>query len=274
MKSSSLLTLVLLSLGLLSVGCTSARVLNSNYTSTELTIDGDISDWPRDRMQLENNAEFDAYFANDGMFLYMYLVVKSQQLYNDLNEYGLRLYVDRQSKPKRMFGLIYPIGVLNYISPVPGARQEYIENPGWAGFPENRQLLERYQEERFTRAMLIQRSNRSDQERPADVLTEVLQAQGIQISHDPDARLLNLEVKIPLQPTRSHPFAIETEPGETIFVGIEVKPPGADEILQEAGSVLAEGQGGSMRQQQELAQRMQLRGEFSRWMQVSLAEAP
>lgn len=246
------------------------------YTPDVLTIDGDISDWPRDRIQLENNAEFDVYFSNDDAFVYMYLVIKSQQLYNDLNEYGLRIYVDNAQKPRRMFGIIYPIGVLNYISPVPGARQEYLENPGWAGFPENRQLLDRYTQERFTRAMLIQRRNRRDQERPADVLTDVLKAQGIDLAHDTEARLMNLEIKIPLKISRTHPFAVQSEPGETMYIGIEIKPPGVEEILQETGSVLAEGQDGSMRQQQEMAQRMQmqLRGEFSRWMQVSLAEVP
>ena len=78
---------------------------------------------------------------------------------------GLRLYVDRQSKTGNgCLDLILPYWSTElYQSRTPGARQEYIENPGWAGFPEKSSAAGALSGRTFfTRAMLIQRSNRSD----------------------------------------------------------------------------------------------------------------
>jgi hypothetical protein len=264
----------ILFLSLLATGCSQSKTLSSTYVSGPIQVDGDITDWPRDRMVIENSPEFDMYFANDNEFLYVYLIVKSQQLYNDIEQFGLSLFFDTDRRSRRQFGIVYPIGILNYISSIPGARQEYLENPGWAGFQENQRLIEAYRQEADQRVMLIQRAGSREQIRPIPVNKDALSAQGLHVAKDPEARLLNIELKIPLQPSRARQFAIGTQAGSQIHVGFEIRPPTPDEILQDGGSVLtADGQGGTMRRQQEMAQRMQLqlRGEFSKWVRVSLS---
>lgn len=255
------------------MGCSQTRNLSSTFVDSPIQIDGDITDWPRERMVIENSAEFDMYFANDYEFLYVYLIVKSQQLYNDIEQFGLTLFFDTDRRSRRKFGIVYPIGIFNYIRPFPGARQEYLENPGWAQFQENQRLIAAYRQEAGDRVKLIQRDGSRDPIRPIPVSKDALAAQSLQLAKDSEARLLNIEMKIPLQPSRSRQFAIETNPGDVIYVGFEVRPPTGEDLLPDGGSALAEGPGGSMRRQQEIAQRaqMQLRGEFSRWMRVQLS---
>lgn len=265
--------LALLIIATLFGGCSQTRTLGSTYVTEPIQIDGSIADWPRDGMVIETSAEFDIYFANNEEFLFVYLVVKSQQIFNDIEQFGLTLFFDTDRRARRQFGVVYPIGIFNFISNVPGARQEYLENPGWAGFQENQRLIEAYRQEADQRVMLIQRTGTREQIRPISVNKDALTAQGLELSKDPESRLLNIEMKIPLQPNRARQFAIEADAGTQIYVGFEIRPPTPDEIMRDGGSALAEGQGGTMRRQQEMAQRsqMQLRGEFSRWMRVNLA---
>lgn len=268
-------TLLFLTLAITLIsGCSRTRTLTSTHVSVPIQIDGDVTDWPRDRMVIENSPEFDMYFANDNEFLYVYLIVKSQQLYNDIEQFGLNIYFDNDRRARRRFGVVYPIGILNFISNIPGARKEYIENPGWASFQENQRLISSYREDRDSRMMLIQRSGSREEIRPISVNRDAMRAQGLELAMDPTGRLLQIEMKVPLQASRARQFAIGADPGNAIYVGFEIRPPTADEILQDGGSVLAEGQGDTMRRQQEMAQRMQmqLRGEFSRWMKVELSK--
>jgi len=260
---------------LLGTGCSSSRTVSSVWSPQTITIDGSFSDWPRENIQIENNPEYDMYLANDDEFLYIYLIIKSQQVYNNIEQFGLNLYFDTERRFRRSFGIVYPIGILNSISNIPGARMEYLQNPGWGNLQENRQLLESVRRDMPERVMLVQRSNRRETLRPAMVNIEALRAQGIDMRIDDQSRLLNIEMKIPLRSSRTRQFAIEAEPGKPIYVGFEVQPPSVDDLIQDEPQhnvAASDRYTSAVARRQEAMQSMnQLRGEFSRWIKVDLA---
>ena len=269
------ITLFLLLIASVTINCARTRAVSSTFTPTPITIDGSITDWPRDRMQIENNPEYDMYFANDEDFLYLYVIVKSTQIHSDIEEFGLNLYFDTDNRFRRSFGVIYPIGILNGISNIPGARQEYLQNPGWANISENQQIIASLKNEMPNRVMLVQRSSSRDAIRPIPVNMEALRAQDLHLKMDEESRLLNIEMKVPIRSTRARQFAIDVEDGKPIYVGFEVQPPSLDEILGEDQNINSrDSQTAGTRRQQNASQfaRMQLRGEFSRWVKVELAK--
>lgn len=269
------ITLFLLLIASITINCARTRAVSSTFTPTPITVDGSITDWPRDRMQIENNPEYDMYFANDEDFLYLYVIVKSTQVHADIEEFGLTLYFDTDKRSRRSFGVIYPIGILNGISNIPGARKEYLQNPGWANFSENEQIIASLKNEMPNRVMLIQRSSSRDALRPIPVNMEALKAQDLHLKMDEESRLFNIEMKVPLRSTRARQFAIDVEDGKPIYVGFEIQPPSIDEILGEDQNMNSrDSQTAATRRQQNASQfaRMQLRGEFSRWVKVELAK--
>jgi hypothetical protein len=263
---------------MLVAGCSRARMVSSVWSPSPITIDGSFSNWPRENIQIENNPEYDMYLANDEEFLYVYLIVKSQQVYNNIEQFGLNLYFDTDRRFRRSFGIVYPIGILNSIGNIPGARMEYLQNPGWGNLQENRLLLESIRRDMPERVMLIQRTNRRDNLRPAMVNIEALRAQGIDMRVDDQSRLLNIEMKVPLRSSRTRQFAIEAEPGKPIYVGFEIQPPTVDDLVQDEPqhNVAASDRYTSAvaRRQAAMQSMNQLRGEFSRWVKVDLAKSP
>lgn len=274
-KTFSFLFLVLL-MG----ACSQSKLVTSTYTPAPIQIDGFVNDWPRHQVQTQGTSEYDIYFSNDADFLYVFIALKNNQIYQDIQKYGLNLYFDNNRRFRRSFGLVYPTGILNVLSNVPGARKEYLENPSWENLPENRRMIESIQAEMPNRVMLLQRNDKKDPVRAVPVSIEALRAQQIGLAMNREDRLMNIELRIPLQLTRSQQFAIDAKPGDVIYIGFEVSPPKAEEIMDD--NTYSASQGGTLRgdpygrdpygsNRQSMSRlQNQLRGEFSRWVRVQL----
>jgi hypothetical protein len=263
---------------LLITSCSRTRVLTSTYTPTPIAIDGSLNDWPADQLQVRNNPEYDLYFSNDDEFLYVYLAFKNNQFYQDVQRYGLTVFFDSDRKFRRSFGIMYPTGILNVLSDMPGARKEYLENPGWENLPENKRMIESIEENMPNRVMLIQRVKKNDPVRPIPVSMDALRAQDLHLHMDRSINQMNIEMKIPLQTTRARQFAIDPDNNEIVHFGIEVTPPSLSEIMgedyrnEQMTTSTRDPYGNNMRQQQSYrsTSQLQLRGEFSRWNKIRL----
>jgi hypothetical protein len=260
------------------VGCTSGKTISSVQTLNPITVNGSLEDWPTGSTQIQDSPEYDVYFSNDSEFLYMYLTIKSNALFEDINRYGLQLFFDTDRRTKRTFGIVYPIGLLNGLSDFPGARKEYLENPGWTNLRENQAIIESITRDMPNRVMLIQRNNKRDPLRPVPVNMDALRAQQLEVTMNNDARRLSIELKVPLQSSRVRQFAIDAELGKPVFFGIEVVPPTVQEIEDDDYSAQQQMNprdpyNRNVQRQQENARRLQnqLQGGFSRWTRVELA---
>jgi hypothetical protein len=262
--------------------CARGALVQSHYTPQAIEVNGDKTGWPTTGTLEQGNSEFDIFFVNDDDFLYVYLSVKSPALLTDIERYGLKLYFDNDHKFRRSFGVVYPIGLLEGLSKIPGARKEYLENPGWVNFPENARLVKSIEDDMPNQIMIVQRLSKSDPNRALPIPIEALKAQGLEVSMYPESRLLDLEMKIPLQSSRSQQFAIDVKQGNVVYFGIEVSPPTVEEIMDDDNRYNADRQGlqdrnnpygrSTQNPQVQAQVRNQLRGDFSRWFRIELSE--
>lgn len=278
MSSSMKFCLLVVCTIVLISGCSRGRLVLSTYAPSTIKIDGSISDWPRERIQLSGQSEYDLFFSNDDDFLYVFISLRNNQLFQNIQRYGLTLYFDKDKNPRRAFGIVYPTGVLHVLSDIPGARKEYLENPGWSNIPENKRLIESIEESIPDRVMLIQRNNKRDPMRPVPVNMESLRAQSLEMFMERTQSNMNIEMKIPLRLSRTTQFAVNASPGDEIYFGFEVTPPPLEEILgedyrsEQMNPVQRDPYGNRVNQQRAVNQRLvnQLRGEFSSWTRVRL----
>jgi hypothetical protein len=277
-NSRPLGVLILFLAGFSLAGCSTSKTFNSVQTLQPIGVNGTLEDWPTESLQIQNSPEYDIYFSNDSEFLYVFLTVKSNQLFEEINRYGLQLFFDTNRREKRTFGVVYPIGLLNGLNDFPGARKDYLENPGWGNLRENQAIIESINREMPNRVMLIQRNSKRDALRPVPVNMDALRAQQLEVAMSSDARRLSIEMKIPLQSSRARQFAIDVERGKPIFFGLEVVPPTVDEIEDDSYSAQQnmnprDPYNRNMQRQQDNARRLQsqLQGGFSRWMRVELS---
>jgi len=272
------ISLLVCAIILLFTNCSRTKVLTSSYTPTPISIDGNLNDWPSAQLQVRNNPEYDLYVSNDDEFLYVYLAFRNNQFYQDVQRYGLTVYFDSDKKFRRSFGIMYPTGILNVLSDIPGARKDYLENPSWENLPENKRMIESIEENMPTKVMLVQRVKKDDPIRPIPVNMDALRAQELHLHMDRSTNQMNIEMKIPLRSTRARQFAIDPDNNEIVHFGIEVTPPSLNEIMgedyrnEQMSTTTRDPYGNNMRQQQSYrnTSQLQLRGEFSRWNRIRL----
>jgi hypothetical protein len=273
-------TFALVFILILSAGCARTKVLNSTKIISPISVDGNTNDWPTDRIQLNTQGEYDLYVSNDDEFLYVFIGLKNNQLYQNIQRYGLTLFFDSNKDLRRSFGILYPTGILNVLNDIPGARKEYLENPGWSNMPENKRLIESIEESMGERVMIIQRVNKRDPILPVPISTEALKAQSVELSMDRTASVMYIEMKIPLKSTRARQFAIDAGSKNDIYFGFEVIPPSLEEMMGEdyrAEDITQNARdpyGNRLQNNQQFNPAMysQLRGEYSRWNRIRLSK--
>ncbi len=234
MTSYRLLYTFILIIGLTILGCSRTKVLTSSQAPAQITVDGSLTDWPRDRIQMNPQGDYDLFFSNDEEFLYVFVGLKNNQLYQSIKRYGLRFYFDSDKDPRRSFGIVYPVGIMDVLSDIPGARKEYLENPGWENQPENRRLIESIEENLPDRVMIIQRTNKRDPLRPVPIGRDALRAQSVELSMDRTSSVMQIEMKIPLRSSRMRQFAIDVQNNKDIHFGFEIVPPTLEEMMGES----------------------------------------
>ena len=254
----------LLALCLLVISCSPSRQVQSSLADQQLQVQGLVSQWPIPDQQRVQTEYLDYYITNNEEFLFLRVDFKNRRLFDEANRFGFTVYFDNKEKVKRSFGLTYPTGVIMQLGEIPGVQREYFENPGWEGNPQNRNLLESLERNMSGQAMLMQRNDRRAAIRPAPISLSQLQAQGIDLELDQSSRNMSIAFKIPLQSSRFHQFALDTQPGQAFNLGFEVKAPTLDEIDPNKDI--------SDDARRRIA--YQLPSAYEHWVRVTLADAP
>jgi hypothetical protein len=270
-------------LSVLLSACGPSRTIRTTHAGGPLPVTGTLAQWPDEIRRGEQLSEFDYYVTNDDEFVYLLINFKNNRLYQNALRFGFTVYLDGDTGFKQSFGITYPAGILYGLSPIPGARKSYLENPGWSAIPENARMLQSIEDQMYEQALIISRSNAKAPIIPVSVNFNNLRAQDLELVMNRSGNVMTLEMKIPIAGTRARQFAIDPD-GNTFLLGFEIKPPSYEEVTGEnPAPVTADARQSQYdpygRSRPENTQQIsnpalyyQLSETYSRWVKVQLAE--
>ncbi|MEO8167511.1 MAG: hypothetical protein ABI623_04630 [bacterium] len=91
-------------------GCGSSAELASAWSSGNVVVDGQSSDW--DKVPLYTGKEkVGVSVSNDNEFLYVYLTTQDRQTQMQIMRFGLTVWLDRKDSKDETFGIHYPLGM-------------------------------------------------------------------------------------------------------------------------------------------------------------------
>lgn len=251
---------------LLTAGCSSSKQVESTRASTEMMIDGDFDDWPTGSIRNDISEEFDVAISNDDEYVYIGVNFRNNRTWQRVRDHGLRMYIDSDATFRRAFGIVFPVGIVNALGDIPGARKSYLENPNWENLDSNARLVEEAENRMRERVQIIRRSDKKDRIRPVQVSKAQLEANGILVGMSESSRVMSIEVRIPIDDGSEDYYAIIPNRSGKFNVDFEIEPISYEQLTGEAvgyrtvdagdprgqtGSV-SSGRTGSQRSRQEL----------------------
>ncbi|MGD9345184.1 MAG: hypothetical protein PVH84_04940 [Candidatus Aminicenantes bacterium] len=208
------------------VGCEEQK-LNSNWLDREIIIDAKSDDW-LDTLYYFESEMVSLGFFNDESHLYVCMLAEHPMLQAQVVGQGFTLWFDPVGGKEKVFGIKFPIGMQ-------GTREQM--------------AFMRTQENELDRDKMRKAFEKSlaDLEvlGPRDVkkLIPVEEAKGIEVKVRNETGLFVYELRVPLKPDEEHPFAIGTDAGNAIGIGLEIPEIKRDEMRKEMQGRMG-GQGG------------------------------
>ena len=213
-------TLSALALG----GCMESK-LASAWPEREISIDGKAPEWAGREAYYSESDGFKIGFFNDANYLYLYMATWNRQKQAQILMNGLTVWIDATGGKKRAFGIGYPMkrsmpdSVGMSPGNPPGIRSSERTGAPWTASREIRHA--------FLRDMLAEVQGEMSILGPGGEPLASLPAAddgkgGIAAMIDIANRTLIYELRIPLAPPDSLPYAVNAVPGATIGVGFKV----------------------------------------------------
>jgi hypothetical protein len=197
--------------------------LQSNWRAKEIVIDGINSEWHESLIYIEK-AGILIGFLNDQNALYACLTVSDPFQRVRIMREGLTVWFDPSGGNKKIWGIRFPMGRGRKLG-----KEKRGEEP--EPFPEDPFMTEgepdqEGMQEIFKKSLTeleILGPGKGDSKRML-----VSEAKGIEISLVPSSGLLVYELKIPFIQSEQQPYALGSQPGNTIGLGLEspVRNPG------------------------------------------------
>ena len=218
---------------ILFAACSGSKTINSIHVDQPPVIDASSSDWPSKAMNRELTQDFDLAFTNDDEFFYLHVRFRNNSVWRMARDFGMRIYFDGDTGLRRSFGIVYPAGIVNALADIPGARKDYLTNPGWENMSENRRLITRIENDQPDRVLIISRTSSDQSIRPFQISKDQLRANSIEVSMSDDTRLRQLEIKVPIHISRNRDFAVQPDNNGRFRLGFEIIPPEYQEVTGE-----------------------------------------
>jgi hypothetical protein len=184
-------------------GCGTFK-LKSKWLDREITVDGQSDDWLGSLMYIEEK-NISVGLFNDENFLYICMIAEDQFVRNQVMRQGVMLWFDPSGGKKKTFGIKFPIGM--QAGDVPMGRRGDEQDP-----------------ERFRKA---RRRSMTELEILGPGKDESLKmpkedAKGIDIIVKGLSGMLVYELKVPLNHSEEHPYAIGAKAGSSIGFRLEI----------------------------------------------------
>jgi len=206
--------------------CTTLQ-FKSGWKDRDINIDGRSDDWVGSLAYFDKQ-NISLGTVNDTDYLYVCLAAEDQALISRILRQGMILWFNPEGGKNKTVGIKYPVGR----QMIPPEERE-MRRPGSEGAPQNKRPA----------AMAISNELEILQDSKTPITTSIDILKGIQISLKRSTGLIVYEVKIPLKANPDLPFAIGTQPGSEIGIGIEI--PKMTMTLNRAAGGMS-GRGGSI----------------------------
>jgi hypothetical protein len=205
-------------------GCDDPVEVTSHWRDREVTVDGEWSEWEGATTYLEE-AGLAVGVLNDANFLYLSLASANRSTQLQVLGSGLTVWFDRDGGSDKEFGVRFPLGM----------RTMGLKMGGRSVPPEVEELDEILEESSFELEIMA-----SAAAEPARML--VTDAEGLEVQLQRSKGSLVYELRVPLNGNAGYSYAVGTEPGATIGVGLETPEIDMSEMRQRRGG----GRGGGM----------------------------
>jgi len=185
---------------LILIGCSGSKELNSGWTNQELAITGDGSHWENATTKIVG-PDVSVGVKNDNNHLYIGLITSNRATQLQVLALGCTLWFDVEGKKNKTFGIQFPVsGLLQGRRFPAGANQQDLER-----------LINVAQ-----RQLAIFGSEEGKQLR-----MPVQDAKGVEAHLGYIDGTLIYELKVPLQKSNEHPYAVSADLTKPIQVGFE-----------------------------------------------------
>jgi len=189
--------------------------LNSDWRDREITVDGKNADWLGAMMYFEED-NISVGLLNDENFFYICLIAEDQFIRAQVMRQGFTLWFDPDGGKKKTFGIKYPLGM--QASGLP------------RGMRRDEQNLERSREvpRRPMNELEILGPGKDEVKK-----MPIEETKGIDISIEFSSGMLVYELKVPLNKSEQHPYAIGAEAGNSVGIGLETSKMERQEMMRE-----------------------------------------
>ncbi|MCK9572592.1 MAG: hypothetical protein M0Q96_04890 [Candidatus Omnitrophica bacterium] len=198
----------------------------------EIVIDGKYSEWGDYVSYYSEKEKLVVNLANDKDYLYICLVSRSRRVETQIMESGLQLWFDADNGQRKLFGIRFPIGMRAMGMPISQKlkkddRQVYDDNQdalrkddwGDKEFDKKLETIENLQDK-------IELTLPNDKKMPGtgkEMLLEEANKFGVEAKLGREKGYFVYELKVPLNITKEHPYAIGIQEDGRIGLGIEVQ---------------------------------------------------
>jgi hypothetical protein len=174
----------------------------SHWRTGDIVVDGSAGEWDGLTAAL-TGVKVSAGLANDGERLYVCLLASDPQTREQILRRGLIIWFDPAGGTRKMFGITFPVGLLEVAEGRSGMRagRSTAKKP-----PEPIEIVNR-----------LEVLGPKKDDRRSLVLD---MAPGISVTIGQPEGMLVYELSVPLERTQDHPYAIGTKPGSIIGVGL------------------------------------------------------
>ena len=211
----------------LQFGCASLK-LDSKSLDREIVIDGQFDDW-QDAMTFMEKENVSVGLFNDTDFLYICLVSGNRQISHQIMIQGLTLWFDHKGGKKKIFGIRFPLGIQG--GGMIDARKMIRDHD------DDQEKIKAMFEDSLTELEILG----PDEEDRHHL--EASQVSGIEASASLANETLVYELKIPLQKSEQHLYAIETISGKSVGISLETPEFNIEEMRTKYRERMREGRG-------------------------------
>ena len=188
---------------LCSTACGGGLKVNSQWRDHDIVVDGMHDEWQGEMTYVEKK-KVAVGFSNDADYLYVSVHTSDRSVERQVMARGLYLWVDPKGGTGHIFGIRFPIGL--------------IEMGGMLRGRGHRADLESMREN-FKKSLANLELTLPGEDEPK--LMRVNEARGIEVEIGDMQDGLVYEVKIPLRRDAAHPYAVGVESGKSVGVGFE-----------------------------------------------------
>ncbi len=145
---------------------------------------------------------------NDADSVYICMIAEDRFMRTQVMAQGFTIWFDPTGGKEKTFGIKFPIGMQ-------GLEDRWIPMGFREGERDQERMRERFEKSLKDLEILGPRKNQQ-KKIPVD------EAKGIEVIVDPSGGLLVYELRVPLQHSEQHPYAVGAEAGDSIGVGLEI----------------------------------------------------